>query len=176
MKKKLLLWLLNITIFLGKYFSLYLPIVGIALLINALIFPSDDELLLILTGKSLLTTIPNVLIILYGTRRNNPPKTKFRYFLWVLIPTLPSLELVVIALYDQDLWLFLKKTAAYIIVYSIWALYVTYNKELALLKNELMERAKDFKDKVVWIWLLFLYLQKVIKSVCFLCFKFFQRS
>lgn len=174
MRKKFLMALLAMVVFIGKYFSFYLPIVAISLLINALLFPSDTELLLILMGKSFLTTIPNVLVILYGTRKSNPPRTKFRHFCWVLIPTIPYLELIVIACYDLNLRLFLKKFATYIVAYSIWALYVTYGRELSSIRKRFI--GKNFKNKVVWIRLLFLDLQKVAKSVCFLCFKFFQRS
>lgn len=125
-------WLLKGLSVIVLFFKYFLPIIAISVLVNVICFPSSFELFLLLAWKSILTTIITVALILYGVKREKEKhqKSKIRLFLWFFLPMIPYVELAAIALYEQDILLFCKKTLVYLLAYGVLAVYYTFSTEI----------------------------------------------
>lgn len=121
------------------FFKYFLPIIAISVLVNVICFHSELELFFILLGKSLLTTIITVIVILYGVKRERKRNTrsKFRLFCFFFLPMIPYLELIAIAFYEQNMLLFCKKTIVYLLAYGVLSLYYVYSTEIKQLSKTL---------------------------------------
>lgn len=145
MMKKIHLWGLKLLSMIMLFCKFFLPIVAISALVNMVLFPADMELFMLLFWKTILTTIVTITIMLWGIRREKKAKTqsKIRLFWWYFLPMIPYIELLVIAVFEQDFLLFIEKLVAYLLTYALLAAYYTYAGAL----KKLLKKIKKSKSK-----------------------------
>ena len=127
----------------------FLPIWAISMLVNAVFFPSESSLLILLSTKSFFTTLLTIVIMLWGVKREKgktgEQRSKIRLFFWYFLPMIPYLELGVLICWD-NFSLFMSKTLVYLAAYGMLALYYSYRSELHTFSRAIRS-IKLFKKK-----------------------------
>lgn len=142
-------FLLRIVPFLTIFVRYFLPIWSISILVNVICFPSEKDLVMLLSSKSIITTIISIWIMLWGVNKEKKKKrrhrSKLKIFFFYFLPMIPYLELMVILCWD-NLGLFVKKSIVYVLAYSVLAGYYTYQRQLQRL-SYLLNKRIHFKKK-----------------------------
>ena len=95
--------------FLIEYFTIYISIITVTIIVQTVLLKLDIILVLLCITKSIITTVPNVLAIMYGKKVNSIKKSRFKEALFFTLTSLPYLELSIVYVYEQNVNLSLKK-------------------------------------------------------------------
>lgn len=107
-----------------EYISIYTSIFIVTVFVQVAMLKSDVSILLFCLVKSLITTIPNVIIIMYGRRMKVVQRNWFIETLIYTISSIPLLEIIIIYEYTQNLWLTIHMVEWYIIAYFVMGLVI----------------------------------------------------
>lgn len=102
-------WIEYITL----YFSIFVVTIGVQMLFFKIELPVVSLFLL----KSLITTIPNIIVIMYGRRVELVKKTRILKALVYAFSSLPYLELLILFIYKKDIYFSFEILLTYIFVY-----------------------------------------------------------
>jgi len=108
-----------------EYISIFTSIFMVTIVIHVGILHSDTLLLLICLTKSLITTIPNVIAIMYGRTTKIVQRHWFVETLLYTIVSIPILEIIIFYQYNNyNLWLTIDMIKWYIIAYFMMGLII----------------------------------------------------
>jgi hypothetical protein len=122
-----------------EYISIYSSIMIVTLLVQSVILHIRAEILILCLIKSLITTIPNVLTILYGRNTKIIKKHWFRETILYTLASMPYVEISLIYLYSQDTQLMMNMIQWYLMAYFTMGLiikdYLQTTKKLLTFKK-----------------------------------------
>ena len=122
--KKIVLKSLSTSSFWIEYITLYFSILIVTLSVQVIIFRIDLIVVFLCLSKSLFTTIPNILIIMYGRRINMVRKNKILQSLIYAFSSLPYLDITILLLYKKEFYFFFEILFSYILVYFFVGFFV----------------------------------------------------
>lgn len=111
-----------------EYLTIYISIITVTITIQIVILQLDILLLVYCLTKSIFTTIPNVVAIIYGRSKKIINKNKFREALLFVTTSFPYLEVFLIFGYESNKTIIdwekmITVTCLYIIAYFLMGLY-----------------------------------------------------
>lgn len=109
--------------FLIEYFTIYISIITLTIIVQTVLLKLDIELVLLCITKSIFTTVPNVLAIMYGKKVNIIKKNRFKEALLFTFTSLPYLELSIVYAYERNINLSLTMIAYYSLAYFLMGLF-----------------------------------------------------
>ena len=122
-----------------EYISIYSSIVIVTLIVQLAILHIRIEILTLCLIKSMITTIPNVLTILYGRNIKIIKKHWFRKTILYTLASMPYVEISLIYLYSQDTQLMINMIQWYLMAYFTMGLiikdYIQTTKRLLTFKK-----------------------------------------
>lgn len=122
-----------------EYISIYSSIVIVTLIVQLAILHIRIEILTLCLIKSMITTIPNVLTILYGRNTKIIKKHWFRETILYTLVSMPYVEISLIYLYSQDTQLMINMIQWYLMAYFTMGLiikdYIQTTKRLLTFKK-----------------------------------------
>ena len=122
-----------------EYISIYSSIVIVTLIVQLAILHIRIEILTLCLIKSMITTIPNVLTILYGRNIKIIKKHWFRETILYTLASMPYVEISLIYLYSQDTQLMMNMIQWYLMAYFTMGLiikdYIQTTKRLLTFKK-----------------------------------------
>ncbi len=135
-----------------EYISIYTSIFIVTFFVHIGILHSEKTLLLLCLTKSLITTIPNVIAVMYGRTIEIVQRHWFIETLLYTISSIPILELIIFYKYtNHNIWLSIDMLKWYIIAYFVMGLVI---KSYLRFANKII--TKIFEGE--WFWFsLFLY-------------------
>jgi hypothetical protein len=107
-----------------EYITLYFTILIITLLVQLLIFRIELIVILICLSKSLFTTIPNIIVIMYGRRVTVVKKNKILEALVYAFSSLPYLDMLILLIYKENFNFSFKILVSYISIYFIVGFFI----------------------------------------------------
>lgn len=115
--RRVVLKLLSTSNFWIEYITLYFSILIVTLSIQLIAFRIDLIVVFLCLSKSLFTTIPNILIIMYGRRVNVVKQNKSLQALVYAFSSLPYLDISILFLYKKEFYFLFEILFSYILVY-----------------------------------------------------------
>ena len=109
--------------FLIEYFTIYISIITVTIIVQTVLLKLDIILVLLCITKSIITTVPNVLAIMYGKKVNSIKKSRFKEALFFTLTSLPYLELSIVYVYEQNVNLSLTMIIYYLLSYFFIGLF-----------------------------------------------------
>lgn len=129
-----------------EYVSIYTSIFLVTIFVHVGILHSDILLLLICLIKSIVTTIPNVIAVMYGRTTEIVQRHWFIETLLYTFSSIPILETMIFYQYtNHNLWLTIGMIKWYIIAYFIMGLFI---KSYLRFANKVI--TKIFERELFW--------------------------
>ena len=107
-----------------EYISIYSSIAIVTVIVQLAILHIRAEILILCLIKSMATTIPNILTILYGRRTKTVQKHWFRETILYTVASIPYIEITLIYLYSKDIQLMMNMIQWYLIAYFTMGLII----------------------------------------------------
>ena len=144
-----------------EYISIYTSIFMVTIFIHVGILHSDTLLLLICLIESIVTTIPNVIVVMYGRTTQIVKRHWFVETLLYTISSIPIIQIIIFYQYtDYNLWLTIDMLKWCIIAYFVMGLFIK-----SYLRFANMVITKIFERELFW-FSLFLYKYIARASPC----------
>lgn len=106
-----------------EYVTIYISIITITIIVQTILLRLDIELVLLCITKSIFTTVPNVLAIMYGKKINIIKKSKLREAFLFTFTSLPYLEITLVYIYEMNPKLSLIMIGYYITAYFLMGIF-----------------------------------------------------
>lgn len=138
-----------------EYISIYSSIVIVTLVVQSSILHVPVGILIFCLLKSMITTIPNVLTIIYGRNTKTIKKHWFRETILYTIASIPYIEITLIYQHTKDLQLMIHMIQWYLMAYFTMGLII---KDYLQTTKRLLTFKKTWK-KPVSFWDRFLLIK-----------------
>lgn len=155
-----------------EYITIYISIIIVTIVVQKVILGLSNEILIICLLKSLASTFPTIMLIIFGKKLSIINKSRFREAMLYSFSSLPYAEIGVIIGYE-DLRTIGKAIGLYIITYFFIGLYNRYYMRLikkmvtvsaSVPQKTLNTTKKIIKKRVYWISILF-FLIEFLKEI-----------
>lgn len=128
-----------------EYITIYISIIIVTIIVQKIILGLSNEILIICLIKSLISTIPTIIVIILGKKLTIINKSRFREALLYSISSFPYAEIGVIIGYEN--WITIGKAIGlYMITYFIIGL---YNRHYMRLIKKMVTVSSNVPQKTI---------------------------